>query len=128
MFGNKKNLVCSFCGKEAKDVKKIIAGGGNANICNECIDLCAEIVRKELKEENSKNNITFNKKNLKPKDILTFLNDYVIGQDRTKKILSVAVYNHYKRINNVNAENDVEISKSNILLIGSTGSGKTLMA
>ncbi|MDR0423067.1 MAG: ATP-dependent Clp protease ATP-binding subunit ClpX [Rickettsiales bacterium] len=125
MFEGKKKLVCSFCGKDARDVKKIIAGGGGANICNECIDLCAGIVDKELKDEKG---VVFNKNNLKPKDILGFLDGYVIGQDKTKKILSVAVYNHYKRINNINIENDVEITKSNILLIGSTGSGKTLMA
>lgn len=123
---DKKDLCCSFCGKSQKEAKKIIAGPGVC-ICDECIELCHDVIKHELAMNNS--DLSFNKKNLKPKEILAFLNEYVIGQDRAKKLLSVAVYNHYKRINNLNSENnDVEINKSNILIIGSTGSGKTLLA
>ncbi len=123
---DKKDLCCSFCGKSQKEAKKLIAGPGVC-ICDECIKLCYDVMEHELKDNSTE--LSFNKNNLKPKEILAFLNDYVIGQDKAKKILSVAVYNHYKRINNLNdKDNDVEISKSNILIIGSTGSGKTLLA
>ncbi|MDR3290123.1 MAG: ATP-dependent Clp protease ATP-binding subunit ClpX [Rickettsiales bacterium] len=120
-----KDICCSFCGKEASEVKKVVSGGGGIAICNECIEMCNIVIKKA--EEDSKTKITYNKKNLKPKDILKTLNEYVIGQDKVKKTLSVAVYNHFKRING-EIKNDVEITKSNILLIGATGSGKTLMA
>lgn len=120
---DKKNLVCSFCGKSQKDAKKLVAGPGVC-ICDECVALCYDVIKHEV---NTGNDLSFNKENLKPKEILAILNDYVIGQDRAKKTLSVAVYNHYKRINNLK-DNDVEISKSNILVIGSTGCGKTLLA
>ena len=123
---NKKNdkdsLFCSFCGKSQKEVKKLIAGP-TVFVCDECVELCMDIIK-----EDSKNNKIKSKQNIpKPKEINSILNDYVIGQEKAKKTLSVAVYNHYKRLSN-NAFSDVEISKSNILLIGSTGTGKTLLA
>ena len=123
---NKKNdkdsLFCSFCGKSQKEVKKLIAGP-TVFVCDECVELCMDIIK-----EDSKNNKIKAKQNIpKPKEINSILNDYVIGQDKAKKTLSVAVYNHYKRLSN-NTFSDVEISKSNILLIGPTGTGKTLLA
>ena len=124
-FGDGGDLLkCSFCGKSQKQVKKLIAGPG-VYICDECIDLCNEIIEEELSETTE-----LKLEELpKPKEICEFLNDYVIGQDSAKMILSVAVYNHYKRIQ-VGAHNagDVELQKSNILLLGPTGCGKTLLA
>ena len=117
------NLTCSFCGKDQEQVKKLIAGSG-VYICNECIELCYEIIEEELKTEHK----AIFTELPKPQEILESLNDYVIGQDDAKRALSVAVYNHYKRINQENSDDDVEISKSNIALIGPTGSGKTLLA
>lgn len=116
-------LKCSFCGKGHNEVKKLIAGP-TVYICNECVDLCNEIIADTLQEENK---IPTFPKLPTPKDIHQFLNEYVIGQERAKKILSVAVHNHYKRIYSP-AESDVELQKSNILLIGPTGTGKTLFA
>jgi len=117
-------LKCSFCGKSQKQVKKLIAGPG-VYICDECIDLCNEIIEEELADTTE---ISFDEVP-KPVEIYDFLNDYIIGQERTKKILSVAVYNHYKRVQfGANLESDVEIAKSNIMLIGPTGCGKTMMA
>ena len=117
-------LKCSFCGKSQKQVKKLIAGPG-VYICDECIDLCNEIIEEELAETSE---VSFDDVP-KPAEIFDFLNDYIIGQDRTKKILSVAVYNHYKRVQfEASLESDVEIAKSNIMLIGPTGCGKTMMA
>jgi len=123
---NKKNdkdsLFCSFCGKSQKEVKKLIAGP-TVFVCDECVELCMDIIK-----EDSKNYKIKAKQNTpKPKEINSILNDYVIGQEKAKKTLSVAVYNHYKRLSN-NTFSDVEISKSNILLIGPTGTGKTLLA
>ena len=118
-------LKCSFCGKTQNQVKKLIAGPG-VYICNECIDLCNEIIDEELKEEKD---VDF--KDLpRPHEIYSTLNDFVIGQNGAKKILSVAVYNHYKRVKYEDRleKDDVEIQKSNILLIGPTGCGKTLLA
>lgn len=119
----KGNLKCSFCGKPQEQVRKLVAGPG-VYICDECIDLCSEIVEEELGIEEA---VEF-KEVPKPKEILAILNEYVIGQERAKKSLAVAVYNHYKRINSNSVIDEVELSKSNIVLIGPTGSGKTLLA
>ncbi|MER1987145.1 MAG: ATP-dependent protease ATP-binding subunit ClpX [Solibacillus sp.] len=119
----KGNLKCSFCGKPQEQVRKLVAGPG-VYICDECIELCSEIVVEELGVEEE---IEF-KDIPKPKEILNILGEYVIGQERAKKALAVAVYNHYKRINSNSKIDDVELSKSNIVLIGPTGSGKTLLA
>ncbi|GGG27699.1 ATP-dependent Clp protease ATP-binding subunit ClpX [Lysinibacillus alkalisoli] len=117
------NLHCSFCGKPQEQVRKLVAGPG-VYICDECIELCSEIVVEELGVEEE---IDF-KDVPRPKEIQAILDEYVIGQDRAKKALAVAVYNHYKRINSNSKIDDVELSKSNIVLIGPTGSGKTLLA
>ncbi|MEG0296504.1 MAG: ATP-dependent Clp protease ATP-binding subunit ClpX [Clostridium sp.] len=123
-FDDKKQLKCSFCGKSQDQVKRLIAGPG-VYICDECIDLCAEIIADEFEE----NSIEIDTKTLpKPKEIKDYLDQYVIGQEVAKKSLSVAVYNHYKRINSGISEDDIELQKSNILLLGPTGSGKTLLA
>ncbi|MHB1930034.1 MAG: ClpX C4-type zinc finger protein, partial [Acidimicrobiales bacterium] len=124
-FGEPSDLVkCSFCGKSQKQVKKLIAGPG-VYICDECIDLCNDIIEEELSESSE---VHFDELP-KPKEIFEFLNDYVIGQERAKMILSVAVYNHYKRVQAGGyADNDVELQKSNILLLGPTGCGKTFLA
>jgi ATP-dependent Clp protease ATP-binding subunit ClpX len=121
-FGESDLLKCSFCGKSQKQVKKLIAGPG-VYICDECIDLCNEIIEEELSETSE-----LKLEELpKPREIYEFLNDYVIGQEQGKKVLSVAVYNHYKRIQ-MGVADDVELQKSNILLLGPTGCGKTLLA
>ncbi|MGT2963616.1 ATP-dependent Clp protease ATP-binding subunit ClpX [Streptococcus acidominimus] len=118
-------IYCSFCGKNQEEVKKIIAGN-NVFICNECVELAQEIIHEELAEEV----LTDLADTPKPQELLTILNHYVIGQDRAKRALAVAVYNHYKRINfqDSREENDVDLQKSNILMIGPTGSGKTFLA
>ena len=126
-FGEGELLKCSFCGKTQKQVKKLIAGPG-VYICDECIDLCNEIIEEELSEPTE----TPTGEVPRPREIYSFLDDYIVGQERAKKILSVAVYNHYKRVRTAAASpvtgETVELAKSNILLIGPTGSGKTLMA
>jgi ATP-dependent Clp protease ATP-binding subunit ClpX len=124
-FGDGGELLkCSFCGKSQKQVKKLIAGPG-VYICDECIDLCNEIIEEEFSETSE---VSFGDLP-KPREIYEFLNDYVVGQEQAKKILSVAVYNHYKRVQvGTGRDNDVELAKSNILLIGPTGCGKTHLA
>jgi ATP-dependent Clp protease ATP-binding subunit ClpX len=124
-FGDGGELLkCSFCGKSQKQVKKLIAGPG-VYICDECIDLCNEIIEEELAETSE---LRFDELP-KPREIYEFLNDYIVGQDQAKKILSVAVYNHYKRVQfDAAHDSDVELAKSNIMLIGPTGCGKTLLA
>ena len=121
-----KTLHCSFCGKSQNEVKKLIAGRG-VYICDECIDVCINIVADELHQEKSGSPV-FEGELPTPSKIKNFLDQYVIGQDEAKKVLSVAVYNHYKRLNCQSEHKDVEVSKSNVVLIGSTGSGKTLLA
>lgn len=123
---NELNCHCSFCGKEQGEVAKLIAGP-QVYICDECIDLCNEIVKDEDAAQVSDEESVV-AASLKPMDINDHLNDYVIGQDFAKKVLSVAVHNHYKRIDASTEEGDVELQKSNIILIGPTGSGKTLVA
>ena len=119
-----EQLLCSFCGKTQRQVRKLIAGPG-VYICDECIDLCTEIIEEELKAPTSLEGRTLPA----PQDIYGFLNDYVIGQEESKRMLAVAVYNHYKRVRMVNESNgDVELGKSNILMLGPTGCGKTLLA
>jgi len=119
-----KNLCCSFCGKTQHEVRKLIAGP-NVFICDECIELCNDIVKDEFLDDSAGSE---KQKLPKPMEIRKTLDDYVIGQDVAKKVLSVAVYNHYKRLEHGGSHADVELDKSNILLIGPTGSGKTLLA
>jgi len=116
-------LHCSFCGKSQDEVKKLIAGP-SVYICNECVDLCNDIIEEEIKndEESPYDEV------LSPQEIFNKLDDYVIGQEKAKKVLSVAVYNHYKRLRKPNSKSDIELQKSNVLLLGPTGSGKTLLA
>ena len=122
---NEEMVYCSFCGKNQEEVKKIIAGNG-VFICNECVALSQEIIREEMAEEV----LADLAETPKPKELLDILNNYVVGQDRAKRALAVAVYNHYKRINFTESreDNDVDLQKSNILMIGPTGSGKTFLA
>ena len=125
MSNNKEQVFCSFCGKPQQEVEKIIAGL-NAYICNDCVKLCSSVIEEE--KNFSKTEPEENSPLPKPSQILDILNQYVIGQDRAKKVLAVAVYNHYKKIFLQEVKDDIEIDKSNILLIGSTGVGKTLLA
>jgi len=126
------NVKCSFCGKTQNQVKKLIAGPEGVFICDECIEICMDIIEEELygaeNEEESANDFEINL--IKPKEMKAKLDEYVIGQDAAKKVLSVAVYNHYKRIltKQKESEGDVELQKSNIIMLGPTGSGKTLLA
>ncbi len=118
-----KLLYCSFCGKSQHEVRKLIAGP-SVFICDECVELCNDIIREEMQEGSSENSSDLPK----PRELNEMLDQYVIGQARAKKVLSVAVYNHYKRLDTSGKKDEVEIAKSNILLIGPTGSGKTLLA
>src|SRR5690349_20606742 len=126
--GGEKLLYCSFCGKSQHEVRKLIAGP-SVFICDECIDLCNDIIREEMQGDEASKLV---KSNLPvPREICQILDQYVVGQESAKKILSVAVYNHYKRLKNVtrpDETDDIELSKSNILLVGPTGSGTTLLA
>jgi ATP-dependent Clp protease ATP-binding subunit ClpX len=124
---SEKLLYCTFCGKSEHEVRKLIAGPASIYICNECVGLCNDILKEETKSFLSHEEF-INKPLPTPHEIRAHLDEYVIGQDYAKKVLSVAVYNHYKRLRNYTSSKDVELGKSNILLIGPTGSGKTLLA
>ena len=127
---NDERLRCSFCGKTQDQVRKLIAGPNGAYICDECVDVCAEIIDEELENDEFDGTQVESAEQInliKPEEMKAFLDEYVIGQDKAKKVLSVAVYNHYKRIM-AGADSDVELQKSNILMLGPTGSGKTLLA
>ncbi len=116
---------CSFCNKSQDQVRKLIAGPNGTYICDECVEICSEIIEEEFQEQDEETDFEINL--LKPREIKEFLDDYVIGQEEAKKVLSVAVYNHYKRVTSAR-DLDVELQKSNILMLGPTGSGKTLLA
>lgn len=120
------NIRCSFCNKTQDQVKKMIAGPAGVYICDECVEICADIVEEEYEDAQEANNMDINL--LKPVEIKEFLDDYVIGQDDAKKVLAVSVYNHYKRVTASKEIGDVELQKSNIIMIGPTGSGKTYLA
>jgi len=127
MAGKNSNdrVRCSFCNKTQDQVRKLIAGPNGAYICDECVDICADIIEEEYEEEPISDNLEINL--LKPVEMKEFLDEYVIGQEEAKKVLSVAVYNHYKRVT-ASKDLDVELQKSNIIMLGPTGSGKTLLA
>lgn len=127
---NEERIRCSFCGKPQEQARKLIAGPNGAYICDECVDICSEIIEEELAEEEFAEPVAENAEQinlLKPEELKKFLDEYVIGQDQAKKVLSVAVYNHYKRIM-AGPDLGVELQKSNVLMLGPTGSGKTLLA
>lgn len=125
---NEEKIRCSFCGKSQDQVRKLIAGPNGAYICDECVDICSEIIEEEFEDEGVADERGAQEINLiKPEEMKAFLDEYVIGQEEAKKVLSVAVYNHYKRIT-ADVKMDVELQKSNILMLGPTGSGKTLLA
>lgn len=123
---NSDNIRCSFCNKTQDQVRKLIAGPAGVYICDECVEICADIVEEEYEEELEEEELDINL--LKPIEIKEFLDDYVIGQEEAKKVLSVAVYNHYKRVTAPKDMDDVELQKSNIIMLGPTGSGKTYLA
>ena len=126
-MANKDKICCSFCGKTSDQVRRLVSGPNGVYICDECIELCSEILEEELDGVSDYYDASNEINLLKPKEIKNFLDDYVIGQDDAKKVLSVAVYNHYKRIKSKKSS-EVEIQKSNILMLGPTGSGKTYLA
>ena len=121
------NIRCSFCNKTQDQVKKMIAGPAGVYICDECVEICADIVEEEYEEEEAEET-EFEINLLKPVEIKAFLDDYVIGQEEAKKVLAVSVYNHYKRVMAPRDMDDVELEKSNIIMVGPTGSGKTYLA
>lgn len=120
----KSSVKCSFCGKTQDQVKRLVAGPNDIFICNECIKLCDSIISEEIRVEEVEDFSELPK----PQEIKKILDEYVIGQNEAKRTLSVAVYNHYKRINSSGSVGDVELQKSNVLMLGPTGSGKTLLA
>lgn len=126
-IGGEDRIRCSFCGKTQEQVRKLIAGPNGAYICDVCVDICAEIIEEEFESDEEEEQVEEQINLLKPEELKSFLDEYVIGQDNAKKVLSVAVYNHYKRIL-AGADLDVELQKSNILMLGPTGSGKTYLA
>ena len=123
---NSDDIRCSFCNKPQSQVKKLIAGPAGVYICDECIDICEDIIEEEYEDEPIEDELDINL--LKPVEIKEFLDDYVIGQEEAKKVLAVSVYNHYKRVTAPKDDDDVELQKSNIIMIGPTGSGKTFLA
>ena len=125
---NDGKIRCSFCGKTQEQVNRMLSGPNGAFICDECVDICAEIIEEENLEEKENTSVKEEINLIKPEEMKAFLDEYVIGQDQAKKVLSVAVYNHYKRVLAEDENMDVELQKSNILMLGPTGSGKTLLA
>ena len=119
-----EHLHCSFCGKPEELTKRLIAGPNGVYICDECIEICRDVMKEEKDNTNEKEPVQL----LKPAEIKDKLDEYIVGQDQAKKVLSVAVYNHYKRINASKDNSGLELDKSNILVLGPTGSGKTLLA
>ena len=126
MIGN--DIRCSFCNKTQNQVRKLIAGPAGVYICDDCIDICTDILEEELQEEEEEESVRPDINLLKPIEIKSFLDEYVVGQEEAKKVLSVAVYNHYKRVMAPRDLDDVELQKSNIIMVGPTGSGKTYLA
>lgn len=123
---NSDDIRCSFCNKRQEQVKKLIAGPAGVYICDECVEICADIIEEEYEEEPVEEEFDINL--LKPVEIKEFLDDYVIGQEEAKKVLAVSVYNHYKRVMAPRDDDDIELQKSNIIMVGPTGSGKTFLA
>ena len=126
LLGN--DIRCSFCNKTQNQVRKLIAGPAGVYICDDCIEICADILEEELQDEEEEEAVRPDINLLKPVEIKNFLDDYVVGQEEAKKVLSVAVYNHYKRVMAPRDLDDVELQKSNIIMVGPTGSGKTYLA
>ena len=122
------DIRCSFCNKTQNQVRKLIAGPSGVYICDDCVDICADILEEELQEEEEEESVRPDINLLKPVEINRFLDEYVVGQEEAKKVLSVAVYNHYKRVMAPRDLDDVELQKSNIIMVGPTGSGKTYLA
>ena len=122
------DIRCSFCNKTQNQVRKLIAGPSGVYICDDCVEICTDILEEELQEEEEEESVRPDINLLKPVEIKNFLDEYVVGQEEAKKVLSVAVYNHYKRVMAPRDLDDVELQKSNIIMVGPTGSGKTYLA